>query len=328
MFLAAGLLAFRSCSHEDEDSWAADYRWTAPKAYDYDISTALGTTPASYEILTDSFYDTPIKTQVYLKILITEDITESSVRNILTELFTKVDQLRGFRYHTKPTHVFIYAYPDKERAKPETAAWVGMLSKYGGDEQAQIATNKKLIAQLKLPPIDKFGFSEAERKKIYKEIIHAASQAFINSDRIYPLYPEKTLTVGQSFLLTHKTPLMPKLEPADPLTALGKIRDIPAGVTILIHQVAKKLGDPWYFVTVSSPNGRNLGVGWINSVALYGQAKVDIQKQLRKQGRLEDILMQEYLTELAAKHGLTLEQLEQISFEGYEKRWPSPADVK
>jgi hypothetical protein len=82
------------------------------------------------------------------------------------------------------------------------------------------------------------------------------------------------LRVGHRYQITREVPLVPELEPSDPMGAIARIRQIPAGGTIVILQQRDQRGTLWYQAIGYSPSGAQIGEGWINSTALLGQ---DIQ---------------------------------------------------
>jgi hypothetical protein len=79
------------------------------------------------------------------------------------------------------------------------------------------------------------------------------------------------LRVGRRYRLTREVPLMPEFEPADPMAAIARIREIPADGEIVILQQRDRRGTLWFEATAYSPAGVRIGDGWINSTALLGQ---------------------------------------------------------
>jgi len=78
------------------------------------------------------------------------------------------------------------------------------------------------------------------------------------------------LVVGQTYRLSRQTPLMPALNPIDPMAGVGAMRQIPAGGLITVKETAEKGGANWYRVEargVTEP----IGKGWVNGVALMTQ---------------------------------------------------------
>ena len=79
------------------------------------------------------------------------------------------------------------------------------------------------------------------------------------------------LRTGQAFFVSKETPLMPEIEPADPLAALQRMKQIPKGGAFKISEIRKKGTSPWYRVVAIDQNKKRIGDGWINSTALLGQ---------------------------------------------------------
>ncbi|TSA34534.1 MAG: hypothetical protein D4R64_11695 [Porphyromonadaceae bacterium] len=79
------------------------------------------------------------------------------------------------------------------------------------------------------------------------------------------------LEIGQSYVVSKQTPLMPSHSPADPISALEQMKDIPQGGGFKVLEVYKGKTNPWYRVTAFNQNNEGIGTGWINSTALIGQ---------------------------------------------------------
>lgn len=73
------------------------------------------------------------------------------------------------------------------------------------------------------------------------------------------------LKAGRRYQLSGEAPLMPELEPSDPLAALERVQQLPAGTTIRVTEVRDRNGTIWY--EVETDRG---AAGWINSTALIG----------------------------------------------------------
>lgn len=79
-----------------------------------------------------------------------------------------------------------------------------------------------------------------------------------------------SLEVGRTYIISKKTPLMPELNPTNPLEAIKIMIELSPYSTIKILKSVKKDNSPWYNVDAKSGN-KNVGKGWINSTALLGQ---------------------------------------------------------
>lgn len=140
----------------------------------------------TYSVLDEDIYDTAIKTQVVLNILVSGEISEPGLRALLDMLYSSIRARGGFKYYNPPTNVFIYAFTSKERAESGWL-WVAMLQKIYDDVKPTISINERQIAQLGAKPEEKFGLSEAKRKQIWRELIEAERLATRIADRTHPL---------------------------------------------------------------------------------------------------------------------------------------------
>lgn len=277
-----------------------------------------------YSVLDEDVYDDAGATKITFNILVSGKITEPGLRALLNKLYSSTKARRGFKYHDSPTNIYIYAFTSKERAGSGMGQWIAMLQKNRDDGKPTISINERQIAQLGAKPKERFGLSEKKRKEIWQELVLAEDRARKRAEEQYPLDPTQSLRVGQVFPLSKQTPLMPELEPADPMAALQKMRRLPPETTIKVLRVAMKKQTAFYFVEATSPSKVSRGSGWINSIALIGQGQVDSGKQLEKQAELENRLIDKYKDELAKKYGLTRKQLGEISLEVFKKDWSFP----
>ena len=87
----------------------------------------------------------------------------------------------------------------------------------------------------------------------------------------FPSLNPLELEVGQTYILSEQTPLMPSHSPADPIAALQKMKQIPKGGVFKVLETVKKRGNPWYKVVAFDQRKKRIGTGWINSTALLGQ---------------------------------------------------------
>ncbi len=81
------------------------------------------------------------------------------------------------------------------------------------------------------------------------------------------------LVTGDKYTLHKKTPLMPEFKPCDPLFAvsdkgLARIVWLQKGDVIAIRSTRMKRTILWYEAEAHGADGRCLGKGWVNSVAL------------------------------------------------------------
>ncbi len=88
----------------------------------------------------------------------------------------------------------------------------------------------------------------------------------------YPSLDPVKLDIGQEYIVSEQTSLMPSHNPADPLAALQHVKQIPEGGIFKVLEVAKNDEYyPWYKVIAFDQRKKQIGTGWINSLALVGQ---------------------------------------------------------
>jgi len=279
----------------------------------------------AYKILDKDIYDSPVKTQVVLRVLVSGHVTSEGLKRLLSNLYTSVKKWKGFKYHSSPTHVFIYLYTSEEKAKSRMEKWVAMLASTGVNENPEISIDDAQIKNMYEEPVERFGLSEDKRKEIWREIVLLEDRSNSEAEQIVTLEPSSPLRVGQRIILSNPTALMPKFEPRDPMRALRDVQTLPRGTEIYIMRIRRKDGIPWYFVSVKIPGERYRKRGWINSMSLRGQFEQEQIERLKKKADIERRLVRKYKENLADKYGITLEQLEKISVEGIEKGWPFPS---
>ncbi len=279
----------------------------------------------NYRVLDQRVYDVPAKTEVGQILLVWGEISGPGLRALLNELYSSIKAMKGFKYHDSPTLIYIEAYTSEERAKSDMGLTVAVLKKSPYDAEPIIGINEEQIAQLGAKPEERFGLSEQARQEIWKEFVSAENRVQKEIEEQYPRDPTQSLRVGQVLELSKGTPLMPELEPADPIAALQRMRSLPSLTTIEVRKTAMKGPILYYFVEATSPSKTPLGSGWINSIALMGQEQVAEHgsRQWEKRFEIQSRLRDKYKEELGKKYGLTREQLKEISIEGQEKYWPS-----
>lgn len=102
-------------------------------------------------------------------------------------------------------------------------------------------------------------------------LIMIAILAMVGSSWATDYLDPHDLRVGSAYIVSRRTPLMPEVEPADPMAALSKMKQIPVGGVFKIYGIHMKNGKPWYRVRALTANKKQIGSGFINSAALFGQ---------------------------------------------------------
>ncbi len=141
----------------------------------------------TYSVLNEDVYDIPLKTQVELDILVSGEISETGLRALLNKLYTSTKMKKGFKYHTSPTNIYIYAFTSKERFESGMGQWIAMLQQSPGDAKPRIDIKKRQIDQIGAKPEKRFGLSEIQRIDIWKESVVVEDKVWQEAEKRYPL---------------------------------------------------------------------------------------------------------------------------------------------
>ena len=87
----------------------------------------------------------------------------------------------------------------------------------------------------------------------------------------FPSLNPLELEIGQAYVVSKQTPLMPSHSPTDPVAAIQKMKQIPKKGGFKVLEVYNATNNPWYKVTAFDQSTDEIGIGWINSTALLGQ---------------------------------------------------------
>jgi len=275
--------------------------------------------------------DIPIKTQVAIHVIVSGLIEKPSLERLLNDLYITESQKTGFRYRKFLTHIFIYLYVTEAHANSGYGQWIAMLKKVGADEQPQISFNERQLENLDSPAEDKFGRTEAERPKIFKEVILAERKATKEADEYYPLDSSSAEQVGQSLVLKRQTPLTQSIavpsNQGDLVDSIQNMKILEPGTHLLVAQTQKVRDISWYLVEARTQEGDFIDKGWINGIALMGQTYVSGLDQIQDNQGIKNNLVDSYKEKLAKDYNLAREQLDQIVLEALTKDWSFPAST-
>lgn len=135
-----------------------------------------------YSVYKDEFSDEPWGARINQEFILKEETAdEEQLRSLLTSLYDKAKSSSKSQYFEHPTSVYIYVYPSKDKADSGNGQWVGSITQNDEDgEEPLIKINEKQLKLYTVVEQDKFGFSEEERQKIYKDITKVELQTIDN----------------------------------------------------------------------------------------------------------------------------------------------------
>jgi hypothetical protein len=187
-----------------------------------------------YTLFKDNSYEDAGTVKVIWEILVSPDVTKEPLNVLLNELYKKA-LAKTSGSNNRPVVIAIYAYTSEEYAMSGMGQWIGCVSKSGVDTQPTIVFNERQLSTKTETTETKFGLSEAERIRIWQDMVRAEDRAQEEALQVYP------------------------------------------------------------------------------DMAPYDEFQ-----------KLYDELASKYMSELAQREGLTLEQLDEIDFEAFSKDWPIP----
>jgi len=139
------------------------------------------------EVVDRKIIDTPVKTQVTVYAVVSGELTESGLNDLLEKMYDEANDTRGFKYFDgKPTHVAIWFYTSEENFRSNTGQWIANLQKIREAAKPEIKVKTHLLIHHNIKPQDKHNLSESKRKEIYKALIKASDRAEAEADRRYP----------------------------------------------------------------------------------------------------------------------------------------------
>lgn len=158
------------------------------------------------------------------------------------------------------------------------------MSSYGlGFEVASISDN--IDVRMVVPIRQKDPRFGDRNSKLRGKAVRAGGSPIVEDEveKLFPLnsraktkshvtsFDPLNLDVGQKYILSRQTPLMPSYSPVDITAAMKKMKEIPVGGSIKIQKAVSNNGKPWYKVIAYDQRKKRIGMGWINSTALLGQ---------------------------------------------------------
>lgn len=170
--------------------------------------------------------------------------------------------------------------------------------------------------QLESTVPDEESLPEEKRKEIWEEMVSLNMKMRRQVlDKHANLVDPTKLKAGQTFLTWEEINLMPELDPVDPLEAMKDVRRLSSKSTIKVLKVTNdNSGAKWYFVEATDSSENFLGSGWINSIALLGHDRIEMEQ-------FEDSLKQYYRNVVLEKYEITGIQLDAIMAEGKAENW-------
>lgn len=186
-----------SCGQADSTSISNDVESESVEAVTSALSESsapdvVEASPSSdlpdYEVINTEKTDTPLKAQVVIQAVVSGNVTEESLENLLYNLYYAARLDKGFlQYHDRVTNVYIYLFGSREHAV-SGYQWLAMLDKSYNDGVPDTKISDSRLALFLDPPVaeERFGLSEAVRMEVFREIVRAEDRAIEESMERFP----------------------------------------------------------------------------------------------------------------------------------------------
>lgn len=87
----------------------------------------------------------------------------------------------------------------------------------------------------------------------------------------FPSLNSLELEIGQAYVVSKQTTLMPSHSPAKPIAPIQQMKEISQGRRFKVLEVYKEKTNPWNEVIALYQKTEQIGTGRINSTALLGE---------------------------------------------------------
>ena len=88
------------------------------------------------EVIENSVYDAPVKSQVLIRLELTGTYTAAQVKE-LCEMMVRISSDKPMKYHPKPTHIWVYIYKSKADFLKDGSSWIAMYGKAGDEDEGE-----------------------------------------------------------------------------------------------------------------------------------------------------------------------------------------------
>ena len=146
--------------------------------------------PHSYRIVDRKLHDSVAKTQVQLRAVVSGDLDSLRLRATLLEIYYEAQKTSSFKNNTRwtkngrPSHVLVHLFPSEEHFE-HGFRWAAMLAKTPASA-VEITIQEDMVMLLKGKPEINGGFSEFDRRRLFKELYRIEGLAMKKAEAKYP----------------------------------------------------------------------------------------------------------------------------------------------
>jgi hypothetical protein len=239
---------------------------------------------AGDQILTDTFDVVAELQSDELTLALTSDLADDT-KLVVSVSRTYQEQGSSERYPVDyfSEHSTIGAWRQSRHVRLDDEEWKQQIEQRqrvlaAGGEPFTVARISDSIEVSFVVPVNQDSPFEERNANLTGSVVKQSGSLRIVEDERTLYHPVAAANVGQArfgdplgldvqttYTVSRQTPLMPEIEPADPMAAIAAIRHLNSGDAFTVINVRTHRNTPWYRVRT------DLGEGWINSTALLGQ---------------------------------------------------------
>lgn len=199
---------FAGCGSAGSEAEVQEENSAPAKTASPEIEQQSAKAPSSveYQLVNDEIDDMPIKTQVVRHVVVSRETPVEEMRGFLLEQRDLVAAMRRFQHHESPTHIGVYAYESVDKARAGSGQWLGMLLQLPG-KQPEITLRDNILGTPAHVARERFGYSEAERQKIYREIVACEDRGTLDAIEREPSDLDRQMALEQSLWDKYKDEL-------------------------------------------------------------------------------------------------------------------------
>lgn len=147
-------------------------------------------TPVNFTVHEQQITDVPAHTKVSESLILTGQVDEPALRQVLHGEFQRLSQLQGFTYRPHPESVFLWAFLSEAQAASNAGLFAGRLKRSVDDFRngvaPQLTIQSSVLQASRAHLAYRFGLAPETRVAAFLDVCRAENRARILADQQYP----------------------------------------------------------------------------------------------------------------------------------------------
>ncbi len=284
---------------------------------------------SSYTIIRDEVVsDTIIRTQIEIDLLIEGRMSRPRIEKLLHRVFNEASRRRVFESAEYANCVVVTAYVGQDwREHTRDCSILARRLTVPANQTPELIFSTMIHDRLMKGPERKWGFSESERRLIFRKLCDADYRAMVEADQRVPVNLLEVVKPGDFFVLSKDTVLMGDANSEEWAASGMRSRRFPAGTQIRVVRTLEEGGMRWAEVGARHPQENEFYHGFMNLVVLGPQhpsisTSVAYKATTAQNRLLYQMLFDKYKNEVLRTLRLDPEIAAKIETEGVMGLWP------